>query len=65
MASLTIRNLEEPLKARLRIRAATNGRSMADEARLLLSAALSHEERSRGEGPWQRHPRAVPPARQS
>ena len=33
MASITIRNLEELLKARLRIRAATHGRSMEEEAR--------------------------------
>jgi antitoxin FitA len=36
MASITIRNLEELLKARLRIRAATHGRSMEEEARDIL-----------------------------
>ena len=45
MASLTIRNLEESLKSRLRIRAATHGRSMEDEARILLRAALAPEDR--------------------
>jgi len=40
MASLTIRNLEDPLKARLRVRAAVNGRSMEEEARTILRAAL-------------------------
>ncbi|MGA2493431.1 MAG: plasmid stabilization protein [Roseiarcus sp.] len=44
MANLTIRNLEESLKSRLRIRAATHGRSMEDEARALLRAALSQED---------------------
>ena len=43
MASITIRNLEEPLKARLRIRAATHGRSMEDEARDILRNALNRE----------------------
>ncbi|HME84262.1 MAG TPA: plasmid stabilization protein [Roseiarcus sp.] len=43
MASITIRNLEEPLKARLRIRAATHGRSMEDEARDILRSALNRE----------------------
>ena len=41
MASITIRNMEEPLKARLRIRAAHHGRSMEDEARHILRAALA------------------------
>ena len=33
MASITIRNLDDGLKRRLRIRAAENGRSMEEEAR--------------------------------
>ncbi len=33
MASITVRNLEDGLKHRLRIRAAENGRSMEEEAR--------------------------------
>jgi antitoxin FitA len=41
MASLTIRRLDDAVKARLRIRAARNGRSMEEEARLVLSAALA------------------------
>ncbi|TLY73321.1 MAG: plasmid stabilization protein [Gammaproteobacteria bacterium] len=43
MASMTIRNLDEKLKARLRVRAARHGRSMEDEARDILRAALSTE----------------------
>jgi antitoxin FitA len=43
MASITIRNLEEPLKARLRIRAATRGHSMEDEARDILRNTLNRE----------------------
>ena len=41
MASITIRNLDEPLKARLRIQAAIHGRSMEEEARNILRSALS------------------------
>ena len=43
MASITVRNLEEGLKRRLRIRAAGNGRSMEQEARVILRAALDPE----------------------
>ena len=45
MANLTIRNFEESLKSRLRIRAATNGRSMEEEARVLLRTALAPQAR--------------------
>lgn len=41
MASMTIRDIDERLKARLRVQAAENGRSMEDEARDILRAALS------------------------
>ena len=41
MASMTIRNIDEKLKARLRIQAAKHGRSMEDEARDILKSALS------------------------
>lgn len=40
MASITIRNLDEQTKARLRVRAARHDRSMEDEARNILRAAL-------------------------
>jgi antitoxin FitA len=40
MATLTIRNLDEDTKTRLRIRAAKNGRSMEEEARTLLATAV-------------------------
>ncbi|MFC7395706.1 plasmid stabilization protein [Chelatococcus sp. GCM10030263] len=43
MASMTIRNIDDRLKARLRLRAAAHGRSMEDEARYILRAALSAE----------------------
>jgi antitoxin FitA len=40
MGTLTIRNLEDPLKRRLRLRAAARNRSMEEEARQILRAAL-------------------------
>ena len=40
MSTLTIRNLEDPLKSRLRMRAAARNRSMEEEARQILRAAL-------------------------
>ena len=43
MASITVRNLDDGLKRRLRIRAAENGRSMEQEAREILKAALEDE----------------------
>ena len=43
MASMTIRNLDENLQARLRVQAAQHGRSMEDEAKDILRAALSAE----------------------
>ena len=43
MASMTIRNIDDQLKARLRVQAATHGRSMEDEARDILRSALSAE----------------------
>ena len=43
MASITVRNLEEGLERRLRIRTAENGRSMEQEARDILRAALDQE----------------------
>jgi len=41
MASLTIRQLDERLKQRLRVRAARNGRSIDEEARARLRSALA------------------------
>lgn len=43
MATMTIRNIDDRLKARLRVRAAEHGKSMEDEARDILRAALSAE----------------------
>ena len=43
MASITVRNLDDGIKRRLRIRAAENGRSMEQEARDILKTALDEE----------------------
>jgi len=43
VASITIRKLDEQTKARLRVRAAHRKRSMEDEARNILRAALAEE----------------------
>ena len=43
MASITIRNLDDEVKTRLRIRAAGNGRSMEEEARLILREAVNRK----------------------
>src|SRR5258707_3172361 len=40
MASLTIRKLDESLKAYLRLRSARNGRSVEEEVRVILREAL-------------------------
>ena len=43
MASITIRNLDDNVKIRLRTRAAGNGRSMEEEVRLILREAADRE----------------------
>lgn len=48
MASITIRNLDEGVKRRLRLRAARRNTSMEDEARDILRAALAQEPRTAG-----------------
>lgn len=44
MASLTIRNLDDDLKRRLRLRAAQHGHSMEEEARRILRNAVRPTE---------------------
>ena len=48
MASITIRDLDERLKARLRVQAAHHGHSMEEEAREILRTALSTGRSRRG-----------------
>ena len=44
MAAITIRNLDDTLKSRLRRRAACHDRSMEEEARAILREALEGEK---------------------
>ena len=46
MANITIRNLDDDVKSRLRVRAASNGRSMEEEARLILRDVVGREPKS-------------------
>ena len=43
MASITIRRLDDAVKQKLRVRAATHGRSMEEEAREILKAGVAAE----------------------
>jgi phosphopantothenoylcysteine decarboxylase/phosphopantothenate--cysteine ligase len=57
LASLTVRQLDEKLKKRLRLRAARHGRSMEDEVRVILREAaesVGHDVSDRFEKPAQR-----------
>ena len=47
MASITIRNLDDDVKTRLRVRAAEHHRSMEEEARLILRDAVGRKPSSR------------------
>lgn len=51
MATLTIRNLDDAIKERLRVRAALHGRSMEEEARDILRKAVCGIT---GQDLWQR-----------
>jgi antitoxin FitA len=48
MATLTIRQLDQKTKTRLRVRAAHHGRSMEEEAREILRSALTTTSRTNG-----------------
>ena len=48
MASITIRNLDDRIKARLRLRAARHRHSMEEEVRGILRTALAEEPAARG-----------------
>ena len=49
MAALSIRDLDDSVKEKLRLRAARHGRSMEAEIRLILTAAATEEERPRND----------------
>lgn len=46
MAAITVRNLDDKVKHRLRVRAARHGRSMEAEARAILVEAVGEEDES-------------------
>ncbi len=48
MATITIRQLDEKTKTRLRVRAAHHGRSMEEEAREILRSALTASSPAKG-----------------
>lgn len=50
MSSLTIRNLDPTVKARLRVRAAQHGHSMEEEARTILRSALDQAPKAQQTG---------------
>ena len=43
MASITIRHLDDDVKTQLRVRASANGRSMEEEARIILREVVGRE----------------------
>jgi len=47
MASITVRNLEESTKRKLKVRAAENGRSMEQEVREILKSELDKPRKPR------------------
>lgn len=52
MATLTIRDLDDGVKARLRVRAAKNGQSMEAEARAILGSAVKSGKPERNLGTY-------------
>jgi len=48
MAAITIRQLDESIKSRLRVRAALHGRSMEEEAREILRSTLAASRPTKG-----------------
>ena len=47
MASIAIRNLDDDVKSRLRVRAASHGRSVEEEVRWILQDAVGRKSSSR------------------
>jgi len=54
MASITVRNIDDSLKARLRVRAAHHGRSMEEETRQILRHPLASNRTGRIWPTWRR-----------
>jgi phosphopantothenoylcysteine decarboxylase/phosphopantothenate--cysteine ligase len=61
MASLTVRKLDEALKAELRLRAARNGRSVEDEVRVILREAAHQSPSADRAQDVEAKPPVVPP----
>jgi plasmid stability protein len=60
MSGITIRNLDDSLKRKLRVRAAQHGRSMEEEARQILRHALT-QKADKPENLWDAIRRLVEP----
>lgn len=54
MSSITIRNLDPSIKARLRLRAAEHGHSMEAEARRILQTALTGADKATARNLYER-----------
>lgn len=54
MSTITVRNIDDELKAKLRIRAAEHGRSMEAEVRDILRSVLERPGSEKGLGTWMR-----------
>lgn len=52
MSTMTIRNIDEELKAKLKLRAAERGHSMEAEVREILAAALARPVPEKGLATW-------------
>lgn len=48
MAAVSIRDLDDSVRAKLRVRAARHGRSMEAEMRAILTAAVRNEDSTQG-----------------
>ena len=48
MAAVSIRNMDERVKERIRVRAARHGRSMEEEMRVILTDAVREPQEDRG-----------------
>ncbi|MCP9490815.1 MAG: Arc family DNA-binding protein [Solirubrobacteraceae bacterium MAG38_C4-C5] len=51
-STITVRNLDDDVKAKLRVRAAENGRSMEAEVRAILATAVRKRPPELGLGTW-------------
>ncbi len=52
MTTLTIRNIDDDLKSQLQTRAEEHGRSLEEEAEVILRSALENQVPEKGLGTW-------------